>query len=69
MTNTNHYINSQRTNKERCARYCFLRHMGLSRNQVRAIVGRSDTNIIKTLEHLPSNNCSRCTTTTTNINK
>lgn len=48
----NKYPNGKRTTRQRRVRYCFLRQLGLSRDQVRAIVGRTDSNLVKTLDSI-----------------
>ena len=48
----NHFINAYRTKEQRKVRYCFLRQIGLNRSLTRSIVGRSDKNIIKSIENL-----------------
>lgn len=53
MGKVNHYVNAYRTKDERRVRYCFLRNCcGFSRGLTRAIVGRSDANIVKTLKNI-----------------
>jgi hypothetical protein len=51
----NHFINAYRTKHQRRVRYCFLRHLGLNTNATRSIVGRSDVNIVKSLEYFKAN--------------
>lgn len=47
------YVNDGRTKEQRRARYCFLSNCcGLPRPVVRAIVGRSDSNIVKSLKYI-----------------
>lgn len=47
------YVNANRSNEQRRARYCFLTNgIGLNRNMARAIVGRSDPKIDQTLLNL-----------------
>ena len=53
MKKINHFVNAYRSNWERRARYCFLRHCcGFNRNLTRAIVGRSDSKIVQSIENI-----------------
>lgn len=50
--NRNHFVNSQRTPEQRREIYYYLRYLGLSRDLVKSICGRSNTKIIQTLKNL-----------------
>lgn len=53
MGKNNHFVNAYRSKEERKARYCFLRTCcGFNRNLTRGIVGRSDSNIVKTIKNI-----------------
>lgn len=45
----NHFVNRDRTPAQRRVRYCFLRQLGLPRNVIIGIYGRSDPKIVETL--------------------
>jgi hypothetical protein len=44
------YVNGNRTNKQKRARYCFLRHIGYSRKETRLLMGYSDSRVIRYLQ-------------------
>lgn len=52
MTGCNHFVNSERSPAQRRVRYCYLRQLGLPRALARALYGRSDSNIAKSLEYI-----------------